>query len=527
MRRLLADDATVELGSARILGERGGAVLVLLDELSASATRRPNGAVYTWGRGRAGSVAEAAGAGGTGGEPGGRLSWTAEIDTDGRQASATAGLDRVPLATFLPLLPELPWHRPEHTLLTGRLEIGRFELETGDDGEALPIRIQLEVRDLSLASEMIAERPVVASASITGEGRWWPSRQRLDVSRSSVEMGEARLQLAARLAPRRMQIRAELPSTPCGAALSAVPDSVLGLVSEFELDGLLTAGVDLDLDLDSPARTELDLQVDDRCRFTAAPHDARIARFEGRFVHPIRLADGSLGELVTGPGTEAWTRIEEVSPALVWAVLAHEDAAFFRHSGFAPWAIETALQRNLEEERFAYGASTVSMQLAKNLFLVRDKTLARKLREVVLTWWLEKNLDKRQILELYLNVIEYGPGLYGIRQAAEHYFGHRPDELTLAESLFLANLLPAPRSHHREYQTGEVRPGTRSAMNVLMAAMARRGWIDRPTLFRGLAEVQTLRFHHGEGLRPAPSQSPEIVTAPLPWGRPAQLIVRR
>ncbi|HVS66042.1 MAG TPA: biosynthetic peptidoglycan transglycosylase [Thermoanaerobaculia bacterium] len=512
--RLVAEDATVELERATILGRRGGQSLELLSDLSAGATRSPRGVLYTWGRGRVGEI----GGADPEGKGGGELAWTAEVDTEDLHAAATATLDRVPLASFLPILPDLPWHRPERALLTGRFELGRFDLGAAQGEGALPIRGELAITDLALASPRIAEEPVISDVALRAEGTWAPAHRRLELAAATVELDGVRVEVVGRLTPSRIRIEAELPATPCTEALSAVPASVLGEASGFEWEGALAAALALDLDLDSPAETELDLDVDDRCRFTSAPHDARIERFREPFVHPILLADGTYGKLETGPGTLDWTPIDDVSPALIWAVLASEDAGFFRHAGFAPWAIETALRRNLEEGRFAYGASTISMQLAKNLFLVRDKTLARKLREVVLTWWLESQLDKREILALYFNVIEYGPGIYGIRNAARHYFGRLPADLTLGESLFLANLLPAPRTHHRQYEAGEISPRTRAAMNVLLAAMARRGWIDRPTLFHGLAEVQTVRFHPGDGLRAGPSQRAGIGTAPLPWG---------
>ena len=127
--------------------------------------------------------------------------------------------------------------------------------------------------------------------------------------------------------------------------------------------------------------------------------------------------------------------MEDISPYFVHAVLAHEDAGFFSHHGFSEMHIRSALIRNLQEGRYVVGASTITMQLVKNVFLHREKTLARKIQEVLLTWWIERVMPKRDILELYLNVIEYGPGIYGIRRGARHYFNRLPAQLSPAELL--------------------------------------------------------------------------------------------
>jgi membrane peptidoglycan carboxypeptidase len=179
---------------------------------------------------------------------------------------------------------------------------------------------------------------------------------------------------------------------------------------------------------------------------------------------------------------------------LVHAVVSHEDGAFFRHSGFAPWAIRDALVRDLEAGRYVTGASTISMQLAKNLFLRREKTLARKAQEVILTWWLEAARSKAQILELYLNLIEYGPGIYGIRAAANHYFGREPVDLSAAEAVFLASILPAPKRFHAEYVAGELTRSMAARMRRQLARLADRGQLDQVALADGLAEIEQFRF---------------------------------
>jgi membrane peptidoglycan carboxypeptidase len=242
---------------------------------------------------------------------------------------------------------------------------------------------------------------------------------------------------------------------------------------------------------------------------------ADTARFTRPFDHHVEEPDGTTFQMTTGPDTEAWTPIAEISPFLVHAVLAHEDASFFEHAGFAPWAIREALIRDLTAGRYVAGGSTITMQLVKNVFLHREKTLARKIQEVLLTWWLETRMEKEQILELYLNVIEYGPGVYGIRHAAEHYFGRSPTDLSPAESAYLALILPNPPAFHAQYEAGEIPRSFRNRIASFVRMCGTRGRYDAAAVAYGVAEAETLSFHR-EGDPPAPARTTEGAVAAIP-----------
>ncbi|MCS6858257.1 MAG: transglycosylase domain-containing protein, partial [Sandaracinaceae bacterium] len=145
--------------------------------------------------------------------------------------------------------------------------------------------------------------------------------------------------------------------------------------------------------------------------------------------------------------------------------------------------------------RWVLGASTITMQLAKNLFLDREKTLIRKMREAVLTWFLEKHFTKQEILELYLNVIEYGPSLYGIKNAAAYYFGRAPHELTPAQAVFLATLLPNPIQVHEEViQHGSVPSSFLRRMHRFANHLRRVGRFDEVALEEVRTELSQLAF---------------------------------
>ena len=148
---------------------------------------------------------------------------------------------------------------------------------------------------------------------------------------------------------------------------------------------------------------------------------------------------------VVGPRNPRWTPYGAIPSALKKAVVASEDANFYSHDGVDYVAIGEAIKADWRKGKFVHGGSTITQQLAKNLFLTREKTLIRKVKELVLARRLDDTLSKSRILELYLNVVELGPMVYGIGHAARYYFGKPPSALTVRECAFLAAMLPGPK----------------------------------------------------------------------------------
>lgn len=148
-----------------------------------------------------------------------------------------------------------------------------------------------------------------------------------------------------------------------------------------------------------------------------------------------------------------WVPYAQVSANLKRAVVAAEDAKFLDHQGFDWEAIQKAIEKNEREGRVVSGASTISQQLAKNLFLSGERTWARKGEEAMITWMLEKTLSKRRILELYLNFAQWGERIFGADAAARHHFGVSPAALTPEQSAWLAAILPSPTRYDRGYTT--------------------------------------------------------------------------
>lgn len=163
-----------------------------------------------------------------------------------------------------------------------------------------------------------------------------------------------------------------------------------------------------------------------------------------------------------------WVSLSEMSPIALSAIIISEDAAFWQHDGFDFVETWQAFKENLSRGKFARGGSTITQQVVKNIYLSNQKTITRKLMELVLAIRMERQVSKRKILELYLNLAELGDGIYGVRQAASRYFHKTPGALTAKEGAFLAMLLPSPVKYSVSYRKQALTPYARSTVNRIL-----------------------------------------------------------
>lgn len=171
-----------------------------------------------------------------------------------------------------------------------------------------------------------------------------------------------------------------------------------------------------------------------------------------------------------------WKKIEEISPTLVRAVLLAEDDTFYQHRGFDFEQIKIAVEMNWKKKKFFYGGSTITQQFARTLYLSPSKNLLRKIKEAMITFWMEQTLSKKRILEIYLNVVEWGDGIYGAEAAARHYYNKSCADLTPEESVALASILPSPRKWSPFKET----PFMHYRRTNLLSRMQMEQWIVAP-----------------------------------------------
>ena len=201
------------------------------------------------------------------------------------------------------------------------------------------------------------------------------------------------------------------------------------------------------------------------------------------------------------PGTaRSWTPLWAISPQLRESVVIWEDPAFYHHSGVSLRMILGAVATDVKERRWARGGSTITQQVAKNLFLTREKTLRRKWRDALVARRLERVLSKDEILEVYLNTAEWGESVHGAREAARFYFGLPADRLDWAEAALLASVLPNPRA----LSPCGARADTAPRRDLILGRLHEEGRITREQHDRAVATPVVVRCRRSE----APGRTP-------------------
>jgi membrane peptidoglycan carboxypeptidase len=215
-----------------------------------------------------------------------------------------------------------------------------------------------------------------------------------------------------------------------------------------------------------------------RCKVLAAGPNVKVPLEKlkrGSFKHRVEEPNGKVYEFTVGEDSADWTPLPEISEYMVKGILTTEDGGFFSHKGFITSQVLKSIVENVAAGGFRRGASTITMQFVKNALLTREKTISRKLQEMALTWWVEQNLSKERILTLYFNLIEFGPGIYGIHDAAEHYFDCTPKELNPWQAAFLLSIFPNPKKYHSMFEKKSVGPVWTERVRRILDEMYERG----------------------------------------------------
>jgi membrane peptidoglycan carboxypeptidase len=223
-----------------------------------------------------------------------------------------------------------------------------------------------------------------------------------------------------------------------------------------------------------------------------------IEKLRGDFTHEVVLRNGGQRAILVSPDSPDFVPLRDVPPLFVRCLLIGEDSNFFGHRGIDLSEVPSALITNWTRGGAVRGASTITQQLAKNLFLSRDKRLGRKLQELSLALLLEATLPKERLLEIYLNIIEWGPDLYGLRPAARRYFGREPRDLTPKQMAFLVALIPGPVKYQRSFADGSLSAGFRPLVDELLVKLRSVDALDEEAYQAALAEELVIRRQDGE-----------------------------
>lgn len=434
--------------------------------------------------------------GGYGGVEGATL-WHAEgrVDPGRREGDLELRADRFTLEKVAPILAGTPVMSPEKTSLDASLDL---KLQDG----VLTFTGGVNLAGLTVFDPWLAEQPVrelgfkgVIHGSYTTRGRLL-TLDVLEVEFRGVLMrldGYAALpggvegDGATRRERPRLRARFVVPPVPCQTALNALPADLTPNMQGFKLKGTFSTDLMVDIDWANLDAVELGGSVGIwACKVLKAPEAIDAKRLEGEFEHVVEIEQDKWVSFVVGPSNPDYVPLYDVSPYVIKSFLTTEDSGFYRHKGFITREFRSALVKNLKEGYFKYGASSITMQFVKNVLLYRQKTLARKLQELYLTWYVEQTLTKDRIMEIYVNVIEFGPGIYGIGPAARHYFGKHPRELNPIEAAFFSSILPSPKRRYMQYCEGKLSRWGDGKVQRILKVMHERGHLDADEYARAI-----------------------------------------
>lgn len=269
-------------------------------------------------------------------------------------------------------------------------------------------------------------------------------------------------------------------SQPANNFFKSLPEGMFSELQNIEADGNLDFHVRFKLDGVDPDAMLFDVRLKKE-KFKLKKYGSNsLLKMNSEFSHTVYEYGSPVKTFVVGPSNPDFVPLDQVSPYLRSAILTSEDGNFFYHNGFNEEAFRNSIIINYKAGKFKRGGSTISMQLVKNVYLTRKKTVARKVEEAFIVWLIESNrlVSKERMFEVYLNIIELGPYVYGVKDASRFYFEKSPAELSLSESIFLASLLPKPKWFKYSFDsTGTLKPHMAGYYRIVSDFLLRKNLI--------------------------------------------------
>ena len=274
------------------------------------------------------------------------------------------------------------------------------------------------------------------------------------------------------------KLKIKIPKTKAQDFITSLPDGLFSNFQGMEAEGTFAYDLDFEYNQNKPNAIIFDSNLQKEKLKVVKYGAANLTKLNSEFIYRAIINNVAQRPILIGNANPNYTPMNAIAPYLKKCVLTTEDPSFFSHRGFINEAFKQSIVKNIKTKKFSRGASTISMQLIKNVFLTREKTLSRKLEEILLVYILENNriASKERMLEVYFNIIEWGPNVYGIGEASHYYFQKRPADLSLNECLFLARIIPSPRRFMYQFNDqGNLRDFAAKQVTFLTNLMIRRG----------------------------------------------------
>ena len=273
-------------------------------------------------------------------------------------------------------------------------------------------------------------------------------------------------------------LKMAIPKMQAQDFIVSLPDGLFTHFQGMEAEGKFDYKLDFKFNKNRPNTLVFDSKLNKENLRITKYGEANLNKLNGEFVYRAIIQNVLQRPVLVGNANPNYTPLDQISPYLRKSVLTTEDPSFFSHRGFINEAFKQSILKNIRTKKFSRGASTISMQLIKNVFLTREKTLSRKLEEILLVYILENNrvVSKERMLEVYFNIIEWGPNVYGIGEASRFYFQKSPSDLNVDECLYLASIIPKPRKFMYQFNDeGNLKEYALQNQKFLKNLMFRRG----------------------------------------------------
>lgn len=274
------------------------------------------------------------------------------------------------------------------------------------------------------------------------------------------------------------KLKVAIPKMKAQDFIVSLPDGLFTHFQGMQAEGNFEYKLDFMFNKNKPNKLIFDSKLKKENLKITKYGEANLNKLNREFVYNAIIQNVQQRSVLVGAENPNYTPLNQISPYLPKCVLTSEDPSFFSHRGFINEAFKQSILKNIRTKKFSRGASTISMQLVKNVFLTREKTVSRKLEEILLVYILENNriASKERMLEVYFNVIEWGPNVYGIGEATQFYFQKKPIDLTLKECLFLATIVPKPKKFMWQFDNeGNLKSFANQQQKFLSNLMLRRG----------------------------------------------------
>ena len=286
--------------------------------------------------------------------------------------------------------------------------------------------------------------------------------------------------------PKRYQLLMRSEELSANSFFASLPAGLFSHLKGLKAKGNIKYEFDFDLQDKNPEAVVFDSRLISKNFSIQKYGSTNLALMNTAFTHTPYETIRASRTFVVGETNPNFYYLSNIPDYLKNSILTSEDPSFFRHNGFIEDAIRESIAKNYRKGKFVRGASTISMQLVKNVFLTREKTIARKMEEALMVWMIERHRisTKERMFEVYLNIIEWGPGVYGVGEAARFYFRKTPMQLTLPECIFLASIIPHPKTFYYCFDgNGNMRTYMHAYFNLLAGKMVFRELVSQADTF--------------------------------------------